>query len=189
VSGEEEGGINLLLILLVVLAIAACAAVLYLWRRRSSPGQPALREALPRLIAAARASGEPLSVTILTSEGGEGPRELEAVVRGSLRARDQVFRLDGSALMVVSPDTTPEAGEMLAAEIRRQVARRGNGGVAVIPITSAAESSADELLEAAAAVAGDAAAAGNGEAGNGAHSEIRPQSGSRDAQSGVAGRR
>jgi GGDEF domain-containing protein len=133
-------------------------------------------------------------VTLVSAEG-RAPRELDSVVRGSLRARDKVFRLDGSGLIVVSPDTTPEAGEVLAAEIRRELTRRGNGGVAVVPITSAAQSSADEIFEAAEAVLGDAAAAGNGEAGNGAShgvaegSEIRPANGSGRAQTGdVRGR-
>lgn len=164
VSGGGGGSNHLLLILLIAAALAAaCAAAFEIRRRRF--GEAALRRALPREIEGARASGEPLSVILVPVENGSGPSRLAAAVKGSLRSRDHLYRLKHSGLMVLCPDTSPEAGEMLAAEIRRQLAR-GAGGGAVIPITSAAESSAEELLEAAAASA-ETVAPGNG-AGNGA---------------------
>ncbi len=147
---SSGGGNNhLLLVLLIAVAVAGCLAAFEVRRRRS--GEAALKRALPRAIAQARAGGEPLSVILVPADGGRRPRGLAAAVRGSLRKRDRLFRLKHSGLMIVSPDTTPEGGEILAAEIRRQVARAGRGATAVIPVTSAAESSAEELLEAAAA--------------------------------------
>jgi hypothetical protein len=166
-TGGDDGN-KLLLILLIVAGIAGCLAALEIRRRRGGSGEAALRRVLPREIAHARASGEPLSVTLVPADGGRSPRELATGVRGSLRSRDRLFRLKRSGLVIVSPDTTPEAGEMLAAEIRRDLARSGNGAAAVIPVTSAAESSAEELLEAAAAVGADGAEVANGDAGNGA---------------------
>ena len=157
------GGNHLLLFLLIAAAIAGCLAALEVRRRRS--GEGALRRRLPREIAHARETGAPLSVILVPADNGRSTRDLASAVRGSLRSRDQLFRLKHSGLMVVSPDTGPEAGEMLAAEIRGQLAHDENGGSAVIPITSAAESSAEELLEAAAASA-DTGTSGNG-AGNG----------------------
>lgn len=53
--------------------------------------------------------------------------------------------------MVVSPDTTPEAGQLLAAEIRRQLSRDRANGAAVVSVTNAAEYSAEDLLQAATA--------------------------------------
>ncbi len=175
---NSGGGNHLLLYLLIAAAIAGCLAALEVRRRRS--GEGALRRRLPREIAHARASGEPLSVILVPADNGRSTRELASALRGSLRSRDQLFRLKHSGLMVVSPDTTPEAGEMLAAEIRRHLARGENGSAAVIPITSAAESSAEELLEAAAAGA-DGGTPGNG-AGNGVK---RAGSAKRAAQSEV----
>jgi len=157
------GGNHLLLYLLIAAAIAACLAALELRRRRS--GEGALRRRLPREIAHARETGEPLSVILVAVDNRRSTRELASAVRGSLRSRDQLFRLKDSGLMVVSPDTGPEAGEMLAGEVRRQLVGDGGAAAAVIPITSAAESSAEELLEAAAASA-DTGTSGNG-AGNG----------------------
>jgi hypothetical protein len=156
------GGNHLLPFLLIAAAIAGFLAALEMRRRRS--GERALRRALPREIAHARASGEPLSV-IIVLDGGP-TRKLGSTVRGSLRRSDRLFRLNRTGLMVVAPDTTPEAGEVLAAEIRRQLARGGASSAAVVPVTSAAESSAQELLEAAAAGAEEARPS-NGE-GNGA---------------------
>ena len=156
------GGGNHLLLLLLFAAIAGCLAALEVRRRRS--GEAALRRRLPREIAQAREAGEPLSVILVPADKGRSTRDLASAVRGSLRSRDQLFRLEHSGLMIVSPDTGPEAGEMLAAEVRRELVRDG-GAAAVIPITSAAESSADELLEAAAAST-DTGTSGNG-AGNG----------------------
>jgi GGDEF domain-containing protein len=157
------GGANhLLLYLLIAAAIAGCLVALEVRRRRS--GEGALRRRLPREIAHARETGEPLSVILVPADHGRSARELASAVRGSLRSRDLLFRLEDAGLMVVSPDTGPEGGEMLAAEVRRQLVRDGGAGAAVIPITSAAESTAEELLEAAAAGA-DAATSGNGGAG------------------------
>jgi hypothetical protein len=169
------GGNHLLLILLVVGAVAAGAIAFEIRRRRS--GEAALRRALPREIAHARASGEPLSVILVPVDQGQRPRKLAAVAKGSLRPRDRLYRLKHSGLMVLSPDTSPDAAEMLAVEIRRQLARDGQSGAAVIPISSAAESSAEELLEAAAAGAetgtsGNGAANGSGR-GDSAQSEVK----------------
>ncbi|MGH2982254.1 MAG: hypothetical protein ACRDKV_09475, partial [Solirubrobacterales bacterium] len=176
-----------LLILVFAALLAGVLAALELRRRRSGDG--ALRRELPREIAHARRSGEPLSVILVSADGGRRPRELASSVRGSLRPRDRLFHSKPSGLMVVSPDTTPEAGEMLAAEIRRQLARSGNGAAAVIPVTSAAESSAEELFEAAAAAVGaDGDAAGpqaaNGGSGNGAGEAGRAGHGARNEVKG-----
>jgi hypothetical protein len=159
---SDGDGNNLLLILLALAAIGGCLAAL-LWRRRRS-GEGALYRALPREIEHSRASGEPLSVILVPADGGQRARDLAPAVQESLRTRDTLYRTSESGLIVVAPDTNPEAGEMLAAEIRRQVVRAGNG-TPVIPVTSAADSSAEEILEAAAA--SREIPAGNGDAGNG----------------------
>ena len=172
------GGNHLILFLLIAAAIAGCLAALEVRRRRS--GEGALRRRLPREIAHARETGEPLSVILVPADNNRSTRELASAVRGSLRSRDQLFRLKHSGLMVVSPDTGPEAGEMLAAEFRHQLIRDGGAAAAVIPITSAAESSAEELLEAVVASA-DTGTSGNG-AGNGVK---RAGSAERIAQSEV----
>jgi hypothetical protein len=150
---NSGGGSNHLLPILLIAAVAACLAALWVRRRRGSgsgSGFGALQKALPGEIANARASGEPLSVTLVPANGSN-PRELAAGIRGSLRPRDKVFRLSRSGLMVVSPDTTPEAGQLLAAEIRRQLSRGRENGAAVISVTNAAEYSAEDLLQAATA--------------------------------------
>lgn len=167
---SDDDGNNTLLILLALAAIAGCLAALE-WRRRRS-GEGALRRDLPREIDHARASGEPLSVILVPADGGQRARDLVPAVRGSLRTRDKLYRTKDTGLVVVAPDTSPEAGEMLAAEIRRQVVRAGNG-TAVIPVTSAADSSAEEILEAAAA--SSESVTGNGDAGNGhaQHAEVQ----------------
>ena len=67
--------------------------------------------------------------------------------------------------MVVSPDTTPEAGQLLAAEIRRQLSRGKANGAAVVSVTNAAEYSAEDLLKA--ATAGADRGAARSQAGNG----------------------
>ncbi len=167
------GGSNKLIpiIILALLLIAGALAVLRLRRRRLGCGEAALRRALPGEISRAQESGEPLSVTLVPVDNGHRPAKLAAGVRESLRPRDRLFHLD-SGLIVVSPSTTPESGEMLAADIRRNLARGGFDGGAVIPITSAAESSAAELLEAAEAVAADASVVGGGNGdGNGGNGQ------------------
>lgn len=72
--------------------------------------------------------------------------------------------------MVVSPDTTPEAGQLLATEVRRQLSGDGANGAPVVSVTNAAEYSAEELLQAATAgadrgTARSQAANGGGQAG------------------------
>jgi hypothetical protein len=150
---DNGGGGNHLLLILLIAAVAGGLAALEVRRRRrsgSGSGVGALQRSLPREIAHARANGEPLSVTLVPANG-RNPRELAARIRGCMRPRDRVFRLSRSGLMVVSPDTTPEAGQLLAAEIRRQLSRdRANGG-AVVSVTNAAEYSAQDLLQAATA--------------------------------------
>jgi hypothetical protein len=148
---DNGGGPNHLLLILLIAAVAACLAALEVRRRRrsgSGSGVGALQRSLPREIAHARASGEPMSVTLVPANG-RNPRELASRIRGCMRPRDQVFRLSRSGLMVVSPDTTPEAGQLLAAEIRRQLSRDGANGAAVVSVTNAAEYSAEDLLQAA----------------------------------------
>lgn len=162
---DGNGGNKLIPILLILLAIGGALAALQ-WRRRLGPGEAALRRALPSEIAHARSSGEPLSVILVSADGGRSPAKLAGGMRASLRPRDRLFRLDSGA-MVVSPDTNPEAGEILAADIRRNLERSGNGGVAVVPVTSAAKSSAEELMEAASAAGEDGVSAGNGHGDNG----------------------
>lgn len=162
---SDGGGIDGKLLIGGIAALLAAILAALVWRRRRS-GDGALRRELPREIAYARESGEPLSVILVPADGGRRPRELASSVSESLRPRDRLFRTRNSGLMVISPDTTPEQGEVLAADIRRQLARGGNGA-AVIPVTSAAESSAEELLEAAAAASGEEGARGEGNGGPG----------------------
>jgi hypothetical protein len=169
---DNGGGGNHLLLILLIAAVAAGLAALEVRRRRrsgSGSGVGALQRSLPREIAQARASGEPLSVTLVPANG-RNPRELASRIRGCMRPRDQVFRLSRAGLMVVSPDTTPEAGQLLAAEIRRQLSRDRANGSAVVSVTNAAEYSAEDLLQAATAGAArgttrSQAANGGGQAG------------------------
>ncbi len=165
---DGKGGSNWLLILLIVIGAAAVLAALETMRRRRGPGGRSVRPALERAINRARANGEELSVILV----GDATSRDASGVRSCLRPKDTLFRANGAAMLVIAPDTTPDAGEVLAAEIKRHLARSG-GNPAVIPVTSAAHSSADELLEAAAAVAPAPVAAtpanghANGHAGNG----------------------
>jgi hypothetical protein len=155
---------QLLLFLLIAAAIAGGLAALQWRRRRPSSGEGALRRALPRQIAHARANGEPLSLTVVRN-GRAGSRDLATAARACLRPRDEIFQLEQGGLMVVSPDTTPEAGEVLAAEIRRRLSRGGNGAPALILIPNAAASNAEELLQAVSAGASGSSSqvgAGNG---------------------------
>jgi hypothetical protein len=166
---KSGGGSNHLLPILLIAAVIACLAALWLRRRRGSGSGSsigALQKALPGEIANARASGEPLSVTLVPANG-LNPRELAAGIRGCLRPRDKVFRLSRSGLMVVSPDTTPEAGQLLAAEIRRQLSRGKAHGTAVVSVTNAAEYSAEDLLQTATAGADREAARSNADNGGG----------------------
>jgi hypothetical protein len=191
---NNGGGGNHLLLILLIAAVAGCLAALELQRRRrrsgSGSGIGALQRALSGQIANARASGEPLSVTLIPANG-RNPRELAAGIHGCLRPRDKVFRLSRSGVMVVSPDTTPEAGQLLAAEIRRQLSRGRANGAAVVAVTNAAEYSAEDLLQAATAGADRGTARsqvdnGGGHADNGggqAGTDNKAQS--RDAGSGT----
>ncbi|MDP9276740.1 MAG: hypothetical protein M3O76_00845 [Actinomycetota bacterium] len=166
-AANSGGGGNHLLPILLIAAVAACLAALEVRRRRrsgSGSSVVALQRALPREIAHARDSGEPLSVTLVPANG-RNPRELAAGIRGCLRPRDKVFRLSRSGLMVVSPDTTPEAGQLLAAEIRRHLSRGAGNGDAAVSVTNAAEFSAEDLLQA--ATAGADRGTGRGQADNG----------------------
>jgi Bacterial protein of unknown function (DUF916) len=162
-GGGGGGGSKLWLILLAAaLVVAVLAALRY--RERFRIGRRSVRPALEQAIAHARATGEPLSVILV---GADGSSQLASSVRSCLRPRDGIFRANGSGLLVIAPDTTPQAGEVLADEIKRHLSRAGNGGPAVIPITSAAQSTPEELLEAASAAAAPAypaAAPGNGAA-------------------------
>jgi hypothetical protein len=148
----DGGGNKLLLILLIAAALVGGGLAAREVRRRRL-GRRAARPALAQAIAHSRASGEPLSVILVLGEEGQPSPKLAPAVRSCLRGCDQLLRPNGTGLMVIAPDTTPQAGEMLAAEIKRRLAREGSGASAVIPVTSAAEVSAEELLEAAGAAA------------------------------------
>jgi hypothetical protein len=187
-KATSSGGKSHLLPILLLLLIVGGALAAYLIRRRRGPGGRAAAPALDRAITQARANGEPLSV-VLIGANGDSAQKLSAGVRSCLRPKDGLYRTDGSGLLVIAPDTTPEAGEVLAAEIKRQLSRAGNGSPAVIPVTSAAQSSAEELLEAAAEVSGVPAAApvappaaGNGNGnGNGHHDQAPAQANGTEA--------
>ncbi len=198
-SGDSGGKSHLLPIILLLLIVGGALAA-YLVRRRRGPGGRAAAPALDRAITQARANGEPLSV-VLIGAAGASPQKLSASVRSCLRPKDGLYRHNGSGLIVVAPDTTPEAGEVLAAEIKRHLTRAGNGSPAVIPVTSAAQSSAEELLEAAAAVSGPSSGvppqgpangAGNGHAngnGNGHHEQAPAQANGTEAHAVVSDNR
>jgi hypothetical protein len=165
-SGGGDDKKKLLLGLLALLLIGGTLAWRQTRRRRKGSGEGALLRTLPREIIRARTRDEPLCVILVANDGGR-TGSLAGAVRASLRPRDQLFSTKNSGLFVISPDTTPDAGEVLAADIRRNVARSGNGAATVVPVTSAAQSSAEELLEAAAAISADQAEGGNGGGGNG----------------------
>jgi hypothetical protein len=156
---RRGGGVKLLLFWLITGLFAACLAALELRRLRS--GEAALRRALPRQIADARAGGRPLSV-VLVSAAGAGPGlALRRSVRACTRQADRLYRFGESTLVVVSPDRAAQAGEALATEIRHQVDGKARG-LTVIPVTGAEVSSAAEILEAAAIAFGVLAVAMSG---------------------------
>ncbi len=147
------GGKKLLLFWLIATVVAGALA---LEIRRMRSGEAALRRSLEREIAAARARREPLSVLLVIADAGGSRRRLRRGVRSCIRRGDRLFRFGASSLIVVSPDRGAQAGEALAAEVRRQVRDAGGRQLTVVPITGAGESSAGEILTAAASLIGEA---------------------------------
>jgi hypothetical protein len=168
-AARDEGGSKLVPVLLSLLLLAGVAAAVFYWRRRQV-GERAAHRSLARTIAAARANEEPLSVIAVVPENGARSGNLAATVRGRLRRSDSLLRVRDSGLLVVAPDTAPEAGVTLASDIRRHLERSDAGSYRVVPVVDAAQATPEDLLG---AVAG-APPGGNGHLGNGTGANRTP---------------
>jgi len=101
-------------------ALALMAAGLG-WRwLRLRPRSP--ERAIERAVSASQAGGEPLSLIVIAA-AGLSARKLGATVRSRLRRSDRAYPMNGRGLLVVAPDTTPQAADVLADELQRTVER------------------------------------------------------------------
>jgi hypothetical protein len=144
------GGLPALVVALaaLVLALAAIVAARLLQRRRSGERSP-LR-ALERAMAATRASGEPLSVIVVTSgSNGASVRQIGSILRARLRRTDRLCRFGGGGFLVVAPETDAATADALAADLRRQLERANGGpdGVAIEAHAVNGDGTATTLLE------------------------------------------
>jgi hypothetical protein len=116
---------------------------LALLRRRRLPGPRAALRALDRALAAARASREPLSL-VRVADMTDKPRmrKLAKVVRPGIRAADRLYRLSGSELLIVAPDTRAEAARAVGSEIDRHLAT----GTVQVSVLEAGGRQRDEIL-------------------------------------------
>lgn len=86
----------------------------------------AILQELSTQVSRSRRYGNPLSVVLLAVRGeasDEQRRTLARTVKGTLRWVDYVGRLDADELLVVLPETTPEAAAGLLAKLRGLVVR------------------------------------------------------------------
>lgn len=139
------------LIVAIGIAIAALTALLaaLLWRHRRAHERSPLRT-LDEALAAARVSGDPLSVILVAAESdGAASRQLASVLRARLRPTDRLCRLNGRGFLVVAPDTNTETAGVLAADVRRHLGRANGGsdGVTIWVHPANGEATAAELLE------------------------------------------
>jgi hypothetical protein len=102
------------------LAALGAAFAALIRRRRRTDGLTLVSRALE----AASRTGEPVSVTAIGADGLDqrARKALAAAVRPRLRRADTLAELEKEGLVVVSPDTGPDAAAGLAAELRRSLA-------------------------------------------------------------------
>jgi hypothetical protein len=142
--GRSGGG--LLVLAVVATGVLALLGGSALWLRSRAARSP--RRAVERALVGARASGEPLSLIHVAAKSLPA-RALLAAVRPRLRRSDRIYRLEGSDLLIVAPDTPLETAEHLAAELRRQLERTQDppDGMTVEAFAPNGETTAAELLE------------------------------------------
>jgi hypothetical protein len=144
------GDLPAVLVALAALGLALAAVVAArLWQRRRSGERSPLR-ALERALAATRASGEPLSVIIVTSgSNGASVRRIGSTLRARLRRTDRLCRFGGGGYLVVAPETDAATADALAADLWRQLERANGGpdGVAIEAHTVNGNGTAATLLE------------------------------------------
>jgi hypothetical protein len=136
------------LILAIAVVVAALLAAL-LWKLHQARTRSPVRT-LDRALAAARASGDPLSVILVGAESdGVASRPLGSLLRKRLRPADTLCRLDGRGFLVVAPDTNTETADVLAADMRRHLDRasEGSNGMAIEVHAANGETTGAELLE------------------------------------------
>jgi GGDEF domain-containing protein len=145
----HQSGFPWLVLAIAAVALALAALLTALWRRRAAGERSPLRT-LDRALAAARASGAPVSVIVVAAEsGGAASRPVAAALRARLRRTDRLCRLDDDALLVVAPDTNSETADALAADLRRHIERtNGTPGRADVQVyTANGDTTAAELLD------------------------------------------
>jgi hypothetical protein len=99
-------------------------------------------------LASARASGQPLSLLVVSAEGnGAAARKLAPVLRSRLRHSDRFCQLDRSTLLVLAPGTDADTAEALAADLRRHLDLDSVGAVNVEVTEPVREASTAELLQ------------------------------------------
>ena len=139
-----------LVALLGAAVLLLVGAIAFLLLRRRREGRRSAVRALDAGLAAARESGEPLSlITLELSASGTPARRATAVVRSRVRPADRLCRLQDGRFLIVAADTDPETADAIAADLRRHLERAGGEtlGVAVSVQHADAELSATELLQ------------------------------------------
>jgi len=106
---------------------------------------------LEALLAGARASGEPLSMIVVSSELPSGSRvDLAALLRPRLRVSDRLSRIDEHRYVVFAPDTDSDTAAAIAADLRRRIERSDDapaGHFEVHVETADSDANAEALLE------------------------------------------
>ncbi|MFN2616082.1 MAG: hypothetical protein ABR581_03035 [Thermoleophilaceae bacterium] len=154
-KAPSGNGFPLLLAAVAALLLAlAMLAALLLRRRRQSP-----IKTLEWALAGARESGNPLSlITVARKQDETATRPTASVLRSRLRRTDRLCSLNGHGHLVVAPDTDTQTADLLAADLRRLLAREQNGsnGVAIEVHSAVADNTAAELFDRIAGTNGNA---------------------------------
>ena len=97
----------------------------------------ALETAAPVAIASAQRAGHPLSVVLLTladaDDADARDRSLSLALRASVRATDQLFRIDASRIVLLLPMTTRRGVTTVMTRVGRLCDRPFTWGVATSP--------------------------------------------------------
>jgi hypothetical protein len=138
--------------LIAAVALAVCAAALLLLARRRRPRTTsATLKLLERTLLAARARGEPVSITLLApTSGAVTSREIAAAIRPRLRRADRACHLGHDGLLIVSGGMGWRAADALYADLDEFLAGRPRMGHRAITITNATAErpiGATELLD------------------------------------------
>ena len=84
----------------------------------------------------------------MIAAAGVSARKLGATVRSRMRRSDRLYPMDDGGLLVLAPDTSPEAANVLAAELARAVERSepASAGVTTHVVNADENSTATELM-------------------------------------------